>query len=119
MGCHVTQETHIITMMIHPVLLNAGGCDYIQDIKCEAVNLEAAKAYARVSSTEKYANALSCIESRCNINFSRMQTVRTFSFVAILGVLSVGILAFVYYQKKSSQSIAVLDVKSTNFTRLT
>ncbi len=44
----------------------AGGCDEIQDIVCEATNIEAYKAY-KTSSEPNVAAALACLESRCNI----------------------------------------------------
>ena len=45
----------------------AGGCDAIQDIVCEATNLEALNAYqAQASSSDSIAQALKCIEKRCN-----------------------------------------------------
>ena len=55
----------------------AGGCDQIQDIVCDAINLEAYLSYKSIldenihrrlsmSQTEKIASALSCIESRCD-----------------------------------------------------
>ena len=47
---------------------NAGGCDYIQDIVCDAVNIQAVKAYIQTSSNEKYQKALSCLESKCGFS---------------------------------------------------
>uniref|UniRef100_A0A7S4K584 Uncharacterized protein n=1 Tax=Odontella aurita TaxID=265563 RepID=A0A7S4K584_9STRA len=51
-------------------LENAGGCDYVQDVVCDAINMEAVEAYRRQSQS-KYANALRCIEERCNIQAGR------------------------------------------------
>ena len=45
-------------------LQRAGGCDKIQEIVCEATNMEAYKAYA---SNSNYAEAKACIESRCGL----------------------------------------------------
>lgn len=89
-------------------LQNAGGCDYIQDIKCNAINMEALIAYSKVAGGSndydgKYTNALRCLESRCGV------TARKFSFTSrnnatarrqILGLASVlvgGILCFAYF----------------------
>ena len=53
----------------------AGGCDYIQTIKCNAVNIEALKAYQAAAGTindmnSKYTKALQCLESRCGLTNS-------------------------------------------------
>jgi uncharacterized protein (DUF2237 family) len=55
----------------------AGGCDYIQEIQCDAINIQALVAYANVAGTSqdtnsggKYTNALKCIEDRCGIESS-------------------------------------------------
>ncbi len=42
----------------------AGGCDHIQDIKCEAVNQHAIEAYRK---SDKYKEALDCIERKCGL----------------------------------------------------
>jgi len=43
---------------------NAGGCEHIQNIKCEAVNRQALIAYRK---SEKYKDALECIERKCGL----------------------------------------------------
>lgn len=43
----------------------AGGCDAIQDIQCDAVNLQAMKAYE--SGGNNYADALACLTTRCSL----------------------------------------------------
>lgn len=45
-------------------LANAGGCDYVQDVVCDAINLEAVLAY-EASSDPNHAVALACIQERC------------------------------------------------------
>jgi len=45
-------------------LKKAGGCEHIQDIKCEAVNRHALIAYGK---SEKYKAALECIERKCGL----------------------------------------------------
>jgi len=45
----------------------AGGCDAIQEIICEATNLEALNAYrVQAASSDSIKAALQCIEKRCN-----------------------------------------------------
>jgi len=58
-------------------LANAGGCDSIQDIVCDSINLEAVLAYVRESSSKKYANALTCLESRCQLNLTNSELYGT------------------------------------------
>jgi uncharacterized protein (DUF2237 family) len=45
----------------------AGGCDAIQDVVCDATNMEAIVAYQKQSSSQKDVNALNCLLKRCNI----------------------------------------------------
>ena len=48
---------------------NAGGCDQIQDIVCEATNMVALEAYkAAASSSDSIANALQCLRTRCDLD---------------------------------------------------
>jgi hypothetical protein len=46
----------------------AGGCDAIQDLKCDAINIEVIAAYQEVSSQKKYKDALACIVKRCSLS---------------------------------------------------
>ncbi|KAL7553409.1 hypothetical protein ACHAWF_016694 [Thalassiosira exigua] len=47
-------------------LENAGGCDAIQDIQCDAINMKAMEAYK--SDYSKYGDALSCLYEKCLIS---------------------------------------------------
>ena len=50
-------------------LQKAGGCDKIQNIVCEATNMEAFKAYVEQGKTSPHiAKALACLKQRCNLN---------------------------------------------------
>lgn len=51
---------------------NAGGCDSIQTIVCESLNLEAILAYQEQISSEKYANALQCLVERCGLDMDNL-----------------------------------------------
>ena len=109
-------------------LEEAGGCDYIQDIQCDAVNLEALLAYSKMSGSskdynKKYTNALNCIESRCNVssedwssfqtqsqNFSRVGRMNDgFAVVSLVAVAVVCVIAIV----KSKKMVSV--AASTNY----
>mmetsp|Transcript_41754 Transcript_41754/g.50853 ORF Transcript_41754/g.50853 Transcript_41754/m.50853 type:complete len:174 (+) Transcript_41754:90-611(+) len=46
---------------------NAGGCDKIQTIDCEATNMEALNSYRDNAQDDSIQNALECIVDRCNI----------------------------------------------------
>ena len=46
----------------------AGGCDAIQDIQCDAINMKALEAYK--SNYDKYGEALSCLYERCELDMS-------------------------------------------------
>ena len=41
----------------------SGGCDQIQNVVCDAINLEALHAYRNY--TSRYADALSCLQEKC------------------------------------------------------
>ena len=43
----------------------AGGCDAIQDIQCDAINIQALRAYE--GDTQKYGQALACLYERCDV----------------------------------------------------
>ena len=46
----------------------AGGCDAIQEINCEATNIEALKAYEKNGAKKKIVNALKCLQQRCKLD---------------------------------------------------
>ncbi len=63
-------------------LQTAGGCDYIQDIQCNATNLQALLAYSNMAGTskdydKKYTNALNCIESRCGVSSATLDSYQS------------------------------------------
>lgn len=49
-------------------IAKAGGCDAIQDLQCDAVNMKALEAYK--SDYDKYGEALSCLYERCELDMS-------------------------------------------------
>ena len=47
---------------------NTGGCDHIQDIVCDSVNMEAFKGYAKYKDQYPHIkDAYDCLVKRCNI----------------------------------------------------
>jgi len=52
-------------------LENAGGCDNIQTVACESINIEAVFAYQQKQNVaSKYKNALECLVERCGLDTS-------------------------------------------------
>lgn len=104
---------------------NAGGCDYIQDIKCEAINVEAVKAYASQSG-RKYSNALECIESRCAADFTSYRAARAVGGMRVYGIggilfafcvfLAFGIIRLKSLSKTSEDNNAKLSLASYDAT---
>ena len=45
----------------------AGGCDHIQNVQCNAVNMQTLNAY-RKSSQKRNIEALKCLESKCGLS---------------------------------------------------
>ncbi|CAJ1959727.1 unnamed protein product [Cylindrotheca closterium] len=45
----------------------AGGCNAIQDIVCDAINMQAMVAYERQSADPRYKEAFDCIRTKCGI----------------------------------------------------
>ena len=50
----------------------AGGCDQIQDVVCESINILALKSYQQHS--EHYGAALQCLVKRCDLNATSTST---------------------------------------------
>ena len=51
-------------------LSNAGGCDMIQDIVCDSINIQAVWAYQSQSGDSKYSDALECLADRCGLDMT-------------------------------------------------
>jgi hypothetical protein len=88
-------------------LQNAGGCDMIQDIVCESINLEAVLAYRRTSGS-KYETALNCLVKRCGLDLSKsymqassvtsMSDRKPAASAWFLSALVVSVVAFIVYK---------------------
>ena len=95
-------------------LENAGGCDQIQDIVCDAINLEALKGYYRQVDTAKYQNALDCIVARCGVENAALYTAAGRGrlmgglFLAAL-VVGAGLVAAVLFSRRRSVDAALED----------
>lgn len=77
MGCHEDSSSFcqiqnwcVCQWAFATYVQNAGGCEKIQNIVCESINLEAVRAYMKKSGVEKYDEALSCIAQRCSLDLS-------------------------------------------------
>lgn len=89
-------------------LQKAGGCDMIQDIVCESINLEAVLAYRRTSGSE-YETALNCLVSRCGLDLSEsymqassaisMSDMKPAASALFLAASVVAVVAFIVYKR--------------------
>jgi len=59
----------------------SGGCDSIQEIVCESINLEAIIAYRseRASNNAKYQTALECLVNRCGLDWNQLPQSRSYA----------------------------------------
>jgi uncharacterized protein (DUF2237 family) len=105
-------------------LQKAGGCSKIQEIVCEATNMEALKAYtAQAPKDKSIADALACLKQRCNItsqptasimnedgNTARSEAASSRSTAvavggsAAAGVVVLGTVYALVYSRRSTQS---------------
>jgi len=90
-------------------IAKAGGCDYIQDIKCNAINIEALKAYKKLAGgaqdvNGKYTNALRCLESRCNVKASNLGA-HNFLYVSMTVLLVFCVLGLIFRKEIFETSI--------------
>jgi uncharacterized protein (DUF2237 family) len=81
----------------------AGGCDAIQDVRCDAINARALEAY--VANRATYGEALSCLVERCGLDssvyYSSSATAPSRGAMVGLGVATAltlaAVMAFVMY----------------------
>ena len=101
-------------------LENAGGCDQIQDIVCDAVNLQALKGYWSHKSTPKYQTALDCIIERCGVT-NQLYKGRNQSKWLLLSVGSLLVAAFaiVYNWRKNQEANVAPSFKQSFVEKLT
>mmetsp|Transcript_29524 Transcript_29524/g.33708 ORF Transcript_29524/g.33708 Transcript_29524/m.33708 type:complete len:242 (+) Transcript_29524:166-891(+) len=91
-------------------LQNAGGCDQIQDIVCDSINILAVRAYAAYAEkgSEKYSNAFDCITSRCDVSSniiasydtSNNERNRTYYWIGAFLVLSGAVTGYSFYRRR-------------------
>merc|ERR1719148_513052 len=63
----------------------AGGCDKIQQVKCESTNLEAVLAYNKVHLTKPEIQiALECLVAKCDLDINNLPTAASSSKAALL-----------------------------------
>lgn len=74
---------------------NVGGCNYVNDLQCDAINLQTIKAYVNKISSKKdrnkrVYNALNCVVSKCGLSDSetliQMYSMKRNSNGSIIGV---------------------------------
>uniref|UniRef100_A0A7S2EVP0 Folate receptor-like domain-containing protein n=1 Tax=Trieres chinensis TaxID=1514140 RepID=A0A7S2EVP0_TRICV len=83
----------------------AGGCSMIQDVVCDAINVEAVYAYQR-SHQSKYVNALKCIEEKCGgLSVKYWLHSKPKSMLSVVGLLLGGVLlGIAWYMQRGPPS---------------
>ena len=79
MACHedsssncAVQDWCVCQWAFSAYIEKAGGCDQIQDVVCEAINMEAIIAYQKVAwRSSAYQDALDCIVDKCSLDLSK------------------------------------------------
>jgi len=117
----------------------AGGCDEIQEIQCDSVNLQALGAYSRLAGTSKdpngeYAAALECIEYSCGVDSSSILELyplpnhpierAKYALYAgrvplLFGTVFIGISAVLYRRMNKQEGRSDANVKEiSNYTKV-
>jgi uncharacterized protein (DUF2237 family) len=79
MACHedsssncAVQDWCVCQWAFSAYIEKAGGCDQIQDVVCEAINMESIIAYQKVAwRSSAYQDALDCIVDKCSLDLSK------------------------------------------------
>ena len=74
MACHQDENTEcpvekwcVCQWAFAAYIQEAGGCNSIQEIECDAVNVKAVQAYEEHGGEGKYDAALACLRERCGL----------------------------------------------------
>lgn len=82
-GCPV-QNWCVCQWAFASYIEKAGGCDSIQTVVCESINVQAILAYQQQQATaEKYANALQCIVDRCGLDMENLPSSSSIAAAAV------------------------------------
>jgi hypothetical protein len=74
-GCGI-QNWCVCQWAFASYLQKAGGCDMVQSIVCDSINLEAVLAYKELTSQSQYNTALQCIVDRCGLDINDLPSRR-------------------------------------------
>jgi uncharacterized protein (DUF2237 family) len=85
MACHedassncAVQDWCVCQWAFSSYIQNAGGCDQIQDVVCEAINMQSIIAYQKVAwRSSAYQDALDCIVDKCSLDLSKSMYATT------------------------------------------
>jgi len=122
-GCPVTNWC-VCQWAFASYIQGSGGCDNIQTVVCESINMEALKAYQNMASKynaeQKYIDALECLVDRCGLDASQFQTFRAnvstnyltspparMTLFIILGIAAVTILLLHFNRTKCYKPVDV------------
>jgi uncharacterized protein (DUF2237 family) len=86
MACHedsssncAVQDWCVCQWAFSAYIEKAGGCDQIQDVVCEAINMESIIAYQKVAwRSSAYQDALDCIVDKCSLDLSKSMYANTY-----------------------------------------
>lgn len=102
-------------------LLNAGGCDMIQDIVCDSINIQAVWAYQSQSGDSKYSEALECLVDRCGLDMtnrslysgSKVGGNSSLVWVGTVALLFAAVGAVIAFKKRSTKKETLLEKSET------
>ena len=108
-GCPVT-DWCVCQWAFASYIQKSGGCENIQTIVCESINMEALKAYQKMTNKwnaeQKYIDALDCLVDRCGLDASQFKSYGT---ISSMGSPPVGFTLFVILGIAAS-TVVVLHV---------
>jgi uncharacterized protein (DUF2237 family) len=140
MACHedsssncAVQDWCVCQWAFSAYIEKAGGCDQIQDVVCEAINMESIIAYQKVAwRSSAYQDALDCIVDKCSLDLSKSMyassTYQSGSFFSnlssrsyvgmsllLVGTVALAVLAFVRRRKGVGNKAQLLTKEGTYY----
>jgi uncharacterized protein (DUF2237 family) len=136
MACHedsssdcAVQDWCVCQWAFSSYIQNAGGCDQIQDVVCEAINMQAISAYQKASSkSSAYQDALDCIVDKCSLDLSESMYANTYESSSsanlsnlsyldmsaiFVGAAALAAFAFMHHKKSSGNKEELLTKEET------
>jgi uncharacterized protein (DUF2237 family) len=117
MACHedsssncAVQDWCVCQWAFSAYIEKAGGCDQIQDVVCEAINMESIIAYQKVAyRSSAYQNALDCIVDKCSLDLSKSMyakaksgSSRSYVGMSLFFVVAVAFAVLAFVRRRNS-----------------